>query len=196
MQGIARVGEEVEKREPVYSCCGGWGQGGWGDVNWRSQYLKQFVYLVSQSCPTLCYPPGLSVFGASPGKNTGVGCPAFLQGIFPIHGLNPVSCRLILYHLSHQGSPWILEWVAYLFSRGSSWPRNQTGVSCISGRFFSSEPLSCLGEGNGNPLQCSCLESPRDGGAWWPAVYGVTQSWTWLKWLSSSSSSSLGYSKK
>ena len=45
--------------------------------------------------------------------------------------------------------------------------------------------LSCIGEGNGNPLQCSCLESPRDGGAWWAAVYGVTQSWTRLKWLSS-----------
>ena len=38
--------------------------------------------------------------------------------------------------------------------------------------------LSCIGEGNGNPLQCSCLENPRDGGAWWAAVYGVAQSWT------------------
>ena len=47
--------------------------------------------------------------------------------------------------------------------------------------------LSCTGEGNGNPLQCSCLENPRDGGAWWAAVYGVAQSWTWPKWLSSSS---------
>ena len=46
--------------------------------------------------------------------------------------------------------------------------------------------LSCIGEGNGNPLQCSCLENPRDGGAWWAAVYRVTQSQTWLKWLSSS----------
>ena len=45
--------------------------------------------------------------------------------------------------------------------------------------------LSCIGEGNGNPLQCSCLENPRDGGAWWAAVYGVTQSRTRLKWLSS-----------
>ena len=44
--------------------------------------------------------------------------------------------------------------------------------------------LSCIGEGNGNPLQCSCLENPRDGGAWWAAVYGVTQSRTRLKWLS------------
>ena len=42
--------------------------------------------------------------------------------------------------------------------------------------------LSCIGEGNGNPLQCSCLENPRDGGAWWAAVYGVTQSQTRLKW--------------
>ena len=41
--------------------------------------------------------------------------------------------------------------------------------------------LSCIGEGNGNPLQCSCLENPRDGGAWWAAVYGVAQSWTRLK---------------
>ena len=47
--------------------------------------------------------------------------------------------------------------------------------------------LSCIGEGNGNPRQCSCLENPRDGGAWWAAVYGVTQSQTRLKWLSSSS---------
>ena len=47
--------------------------------------------------------------------------------------------------------------------------------------------LSCIGEGNGNPLQSSCLENPRDGGAWWAAVYGVAQSRTRLKWLSSSS---------
>ena len=49
--------------------------------------------------------------------------------------------------------------------------------------------LSRLGEGNGNPLQCSCLENPRDGGAWWAAIYGVAQSQTRLKRLSSSSSS-------
>ena len=48
--------------------------------------------------------------------------------------------------------------------------------------------LSCTGEGNGNPLQCSCLENPRDGGAWWAAIYGVTQSQKRLKQLSSSSS--------
>ena len=51
--------------------------------------------------------------------------------------------------------------------------------------------LSRIGEGNGNPLQCSCLENPRDGRAWWAAVYGVAQSRTWLKWLSSSSGATL-----
>ena len=51
--------------------------------------------------------------------------------------------------------------------------------------------LSCIGEGNGNPLQCSCLENPRDRGAWWAAVYGVAQSRTRLKQLSSSSSNQL-----
>ena len=50
--------------------------------------------------------------------------------------------------------------------------------------------LSCIGEGNGNPLQCSCLENPRDRGAWWDAIFGVAQSWTRLTRLSSSSSSS------
>ena len=53
--------------------------------------------------------------------------------------------------------------------------------------------LSCIGEGNGNPLQCSCLKNPRDGGAWWAGVYGVAQSQTRLTWLSSSSSSSIDY---
>ena len=48
--------------------------------------------------------------------------------------------------------------------------------------------LSCIGEGNGKPLQCSCLENPRDGGAWWAAIYGVAQSRTQLKWLSSNRS--------
>ena len=56
--------------------------------------------------------------------------------------------------------------------------------------------LSCTGEGNGNLLQCSCLENPRDGEAWWATVYGVAQSWTQLKPLSSSSSSSSNQSIK
>ena len=56
--------------------------------------------------------------------------------------------------------------------------------------------LSCIGEGNGNPLQCSCLENPRDGGAWWTAIYGVAQSQTRLKGLSNSSRVTLFCSKR
>ena len=65
------------------------------------------------------------------GQNTGVGSLSLLQGIFPSQGLNPglPYCRQILYQLSHQGSPRILEWVAYPFSNGSSKSRNQTRVS-------------------------------------------------------------------
>ena len=74
----------------------------------------------------------------SPGQNTGVGSLSLLQGIFPTQLLNPglPHCRWILDQLSHQGSPRILAWVAYPFSRGSSQPRNRTRVSCIAGGFF------------------------------------------------------------
>jgi len=73
-----------------------------------------------------CSPPGSSAHGDFPGKNTGVGCHALLQGIFPTQGSNPdpLHGRWILYHLSHQESPRILEWVVYPFSRGFSRPRN------------------------------------------------------------------------
>ena len=76
----------------------------------------------------------------SPGPNTGVGSLSLLQGIFPTQASNPglLHCNQILYCLSHQGSSRILELVAYPFSRGSSRPRNQTGMSYIVGRFFTS----------------------------------------------------------
>ena len=74
----------------------------------------------------------------SPHQNTGVGSLSLLQRIFPIQGSNPglPHCRRILYQLSRNGSPTILEWVAYPFSSGSSWPRNRTRVSCNAGGFF------------------------------------------------------------
>ena len=84
-------------------------------------------------------PHGLYSPWNSPGqKNTGVGSLSLLQGILPTHGLNPglPHWRWIPYQLSHKQNPWVLEWVAYPFSRGSSWPRNLTGISCIAGRLF------------------------------------------------------------
>ena len=106
--------------------------------------------LAAQLCPTLCNPmdyslPGSSARGDSPGKNTGVGCHALLQGIFPTQGSNPglPHCGWILYHLSHQRSWRILERVAYPFWRGSSWPKSETGVSCIAGGFLPPEILLC-----------------------------------------------------
>ena len=107
-------------------------------------YIYAVLSLITQSFLTLwdpldCSLPGSSVHGDSPGKNTGVGYHALLQGIFPSQGSNPClpHCRWILY-LSHKRSAWILEWVAHPFSRGPSLPRNWTRVSCNADRFFSS----------------------------------------------------------
>ena len=100
-------------------------------------FENSVLYLVTQLYPTLCDRmgcslPGSSVHGDSPGKNTGVGCHALLQGIFPTQGWNPglLNCKW--------GSPRILEWVAYPFSRVISGPSNRTEVFCIAGRFFTS----------------------------------------------------------
>ena len=69
----------------------------------------------------------------------------------------------------------------------SPWGRNESDTTERLHFHFS---LSCIGEGNGNPLQCSCLENPRDGGAWWAAVYEIAQTLTRLKRLKRLSSSS------
>ena len=119
-------------------------------------------------------------------------------------------CRWILYQLRHKGSPRILEWVAYPlhlpdpgielgspallekamapYSSTLAWkipwmeePGRLQSMGLLTERLHFHFSLSCIGEGNGNPLQCSCLENPRDGEAWWAAIYGVTQSWTRLK---------------
>ena len=89
----------------------------------------------------------------------------------------------------------MVGWHRWLNGHGFGWtPRvgdGQGGLACCSSwgckeldmtewlHFHFSLSLSCIGEGNSNPLQCSCLENPKDGGAWWAAVYGVSQSWTW-----------------
>ena len=102
------------------------------------------VCLVAQLClttdPMDCSLRGSPVQGDFPGKNSEVGCHALHHRIFPTQGMNShlLHCMQILYCLSHQGSPRILKWVAYPFSRGFSQPRNRTGVSWIAGRFFTS----------------------------------------------------------
>ena len=80
------------------------------------------------------WPHGLYSPRNSPVQNTGVTSLSLLQGIFPAQGSNSdlLHCRQILYQLSHKGSPRILECVAQPFSRGSSWPRNRTRVSCTA----------------------------------------------------------------
>ena len=114
---------------------------------WKDKYcvipFLWDVWKLSESCLVMAnslWPHGLYSPWSSPGQNTGVGGPSLLQGIFPIQGLNwgLPHCRWILYQLSQQGSPRILEWVAYPFSRGSFWSRNWTRVSYIAGRFFTS----------------------------------------------------------
>ena len=107
-------------------------------MGWRRDGLGFWdcCFSVAQSCSTLCdpmdySPPGFSIHGNSPGKNTGVGCHAFLQGIFPTQGLNPglLHYRWILYCLGHQGIPRILEWIS---------------LSLLQGIFLTHESNRCL----------------------------------------------------
>ena len=104
---------------------------------WISSYHYMNIVKVKVMSNSLG-PHGLYSPWNCAGQNTGVGSLPLLQEIFPTQGLNPglPHCRQILYQLSHKGNPRILEWAAYPFSRRSSWPRNQTGISCIAGRFF------------------------------------------------------------
>ena len=122
------------------------------------------------------------------------------QGIFPTQGSNLSLLRLLHWQgdflppappgekamASHSSTlAWKISWMEMpgrLQSMGSL-------ESDMTEKLHFHFSLSCTGEGNSNPLQCSCLENPRDGGAWWAAVYGVAQSRIQLKWLSSSSCS-------
>ena len=111
------------------------------------------------------------------------------------------TCRVLwsfhkIYFLSYLGLP--LEKTMALHSSNLAWQipwmeepdgLQFMGSLRVGHNWAISLSLSCIGEGSGNPFQCSCLENPRDGGAWWAAVYGVAQSRTRLKWLSSSRAS-------
>ena len=108
-------------------------------------HIYACMCLVTQFCLTLCKPmgyspPGSSIHGDSPGKNTGERLPCPPPGDLSNPGIKPRSSSLQADSLPSEllGSPWILEWVAYPFSRGSSQPWNRTRVSCIAGGFFTS----------------------------------------------------------
>ena len=112
----------------------------------------------------------------SPGQNTGMG--SFPQGIFPTQGSNPglPRCGRILYQLSHQGSPRILKWVAYPFSRGSSWSRNQTGVSCIAGGFLTNWAIRNL-EGRSDYILRITKQTSKEKSLkhWWYCIPTIIQ---------------------
>ena len=130
----------------------------------------------SESCSVMSnslQPHGLYSPGNSPGQNTGVGSRSLLQRIFPTQGRQPglphCRCRFFT-SWATRGSPRILEWVDYPFSRGSSWPRNQPGVSCIAGdsfpagiEFFTRRILYQL---SSQGRQSSTEHPPQRGGGW------------------------------
>ena len=115
--------------------------------------FTSFIYCVKvkviQSCLTPCDPMDYTVHGILQARRR-VGSLSLLQVIFPTQEWNPglQHCRRIPYQLSHQGSPRILEWVAYPFSKGSSWPRNETAVSSMQADSLPTElwgkPFSCI----------------------------------------------------
>ena len=113
--GAVNMGVQISLLDPAFSCfvyiC---------TSEIAGSYSSSVLCLVAQSCLTLCDPmdcslPGSSVHGDSPGKNAGLGCHAVLQGIFPLQGLNPglLHCKQILFHLSHQESPWNHNYDSY-----------------------------------------------------------------------------------
>ena len=151
-------------------------------------------------------PHGLYSPWNSLGQNTGVGSLSLLQGIFPTQGSNPglPHCRQIFYQLSHKGSPRILEWVAYPFSRVYSCPTNQTQVSCIASRFFTDWAIEILkmhiwwyfsiiysrryGRDNGAntvlwPLDVNSWLTGKDPGKDWR--WRRRRGWQRLRWLDS-----------
>ena len=147
-------------------------------------YVLSCVQLFATG-PMEYIPPGSSVHGDSPGKNTGVGCHALLQGNFPTQGSNLglPHCRQILFHLSHQGSPRILEWVAYPFSRKFPDPGVKLGSPELQ---MNSLPAELPGKPNQkNKDICKCKKlSDREFSHEenWTNRPNTENQWVWNKW--------------
>ena len=149
--------------------------------------------LVIQSCPTLCNlmqcsPPSSSLYMEFSRQEYWSGLSFPSPGDLPNPGIEPRSPALQADALLSRRRQWHPTPVL-LPGKSHGW-RSLVGCSPwgreesdTTERFHFHFSLSCIGEGNGNPLQCSCLENPRDGAAWWAAVYGIAQSRTRLKLL-------------
>ena len=142
---------------------------------WRPSRISaasRVFHAESLSCVQLLATPGSSVHGIFPGKNTGMDCHFLLQGIFLTQGSNPhlLHWQAGSLSLSHQGSPpeglpgaLTMRLHGFPHSRAQTWRSGDLCCSCYAACYsWASAP----GEGNGNPLQYSCLENPMDRGAW------------------------------
>ena len=153
---------------------------------------QQYLWVISQSPKA---PPGGRSY-----QLTSVYCPQGFPGGAVVN--NSPANRTERWEDSILGwgrSPWRRKWQPTPIFLPGKFHGQRSLVGCSLWGHYESDTterlpfhfsFSCIGEGNGNPLQCSCLENPRDGGAWWASVFGVAQSRTRLKWLSSSSSNS------
>ena len=145
-------------------------------VETQSRCMFTFISGVAQLCPTLCDPMNCKPTRLLrpwdfPGKNTGMGHHFLLQKSFPTWGLNLclLHYRQTLYHLSHQRSP---------PNRGFPAGSDSKESACNAGGLGSVPELErSPGEGNGTPLQYSCLEHSMERGAWQTTVHGITKSW-------------------
>ena len=142
---LRKLGLQIWRLQP--SCIKGIWLYVWSHMCWPNLIKNKYCMencVCAQSCPTLCdlmilaFQAPLSMEFSRQEYWSGKLFPS--PGIFPTQRSNPglPHCGWILYFLNNQGNPRKLEWVAYLFCRGSYWPRDWTRVSCIAGRFFTS----------------------------------------------------------
>ena len=160
--------------------------------SWFLPLLTEYLLWLVGRFPVLCFPPSLPCFSLAISvaewhiSSQWNPSQSWLRGSGKDEPLIWASIALWEKVMATHSStlawriPWMEEPVGY-----SPWGPKESDTTERLHFHFS---LSCIGKGNGNPVQCSCLENPKDGGAWWASVYGVSQSQTQLKRLSSSNS--------
>ena len=131
--------------------------------NLLDEWINEWVKVkITQSCPALWDPMDYTVHGILQARIPELDSHSLLQGIFPAQGSNPglLLCMWILFQLSHQGSPRMLEWVACPFSSRSSLPRNQTVFFCIADRFFTNWAIREASNWVGGWVELNDLDPP------------------------------------